>query len=412
MACELGRAQQQFNGEELWFMATADVISLLDSVPMVDVDSHILEPPDLWTSRLPAKWRDLAPRVVLDEASGQERWNISGKFAIGAATYASAGWKEFWPSRPTLFEQATRGAWDPKIRLEWMDRVGVHSQVLYPNILGFHIANFMMMDEPLRLACVQAYNDFQAEFAATDPKRLIPLCYLPWWDLDAAAKELERSISIGHKGVNFGSEFEKLGYPRLRDDHWHPLLRQMEEMGVSVNFHIGFGSKTEEEIRSATSLMQDSLDMAKTTALFMLGNANCIAELIFGQICHKYPGLKFVSVESGYGFIPYLLEAFDWQFLNTGAQANHPDMMLPSEYFKRQIYASFWFEEHLVPLLHLYPDNVMFETDYPHSTSLSPGENSHAKSARETVIDHLADVPENLLRKILHDNAAKVYDLD
>jgi predicted TIM-barrel fold metal-dependent hydrolase len=263
----------------------------------------------------------------------------------------------------------------------------------------------------LRLACVQAYNDFQAEFASTDPSRLIPLCYLPWWDLDAAMKELERCIEIGHKGVNFGSEFEKLGFPRLREDHWAPLLRQMEEMGVSVNFHIGFGSKTEEEIRSASSLMQDSLDMAKTTALFMLGNATCIAELIFGQICHKYPTLKFVSVESGYGFIPYLIEAFDWQFINTGAQANHPDMLLPSEYFKRQIYTSFWFEQHLVPLLPLYPDNVMFETDYPHSTSLSPCKNSYAKSARDTIIDNLSSVPEEILQKILHDNAARAYGL-
>jgi len=390
-------------------MESSRVQSVLERVPVVDIDSHILEPPDLWTSRLPAKWLDQAPTVVADEATGQERWNIGGHFAIGAATYASAEWREFWPSRPTLFQQATRGAWDPEVRLQWMDRVGVARQVLYPNILGFHIANFLLMDEPLRLACVQAYNDFQAEFAATNPDRLIPLCYLPWWDLDASVKELERCVGMGHKGVNFGSEFEKLGFPRLRDDHWHPLLTAMEDMGVSVNFHIGFGSKTEEEMRSATSLMQDSLDMAKTTALFMLGNATCIAELIFGRICHRYPTLKFVSVESGYGFIPYLIEAFDWQFINTGAQANHPDMMLPSDYFRRQIYASFWFERQLVPLLDIYADNVMFETDYPHSTSLSPGNNSHAKSARDTIIENLGTVPEPVLRKILHDNAAKVY---
>jgi predicted TIM-barrel fold metal-dependent hydrolase len=390
-------------------MTSADVTALLERVPVVDVDSHVLEPPDLWTSRLPRKWQDVAPRVVKDESTGQERWNIGGKSAIGAATYASAEWEEYWPSRPTTFQQATRGAWDPAVRLQWMDRVGVARQVLYPNILGFHIANFLLLDEDVRLACVQAYNDFQVEFAATNPHRLIPLCYLPWWDLAASQKELTRSIEMGHKGVNFGSEFEKLGYPRLRDDHWHPLLRQMEEMNVSVNFHIGFGSKTEEEMRSATSLMQDSLDMAKTTALFMLGNASQIGELIFGQICHKYPGLRFVSVESGYGFIPYLLEAFDWQFINTGAQATHSDMMLPSEYFKRQIYASFWFEKHLVPLVSLYPDNIMFETDYPHSTSLSPGENSHAKSARDTIIGNLSEIPGDILTKILHDNAAKVY---
>jgi uncharacterized protein len=155
-------------------MAPQDLTPILDRVPVIDVDSHILEPPDLWTSRLPAKWRDQAPTVVKDESSGQERWNIGGKFAIGAATYAPAEWKEFWPSRQTTFQQATRGAWDPAVRLQWMDKVGVSRQVLYPNILRFHIANFMLLDEPVRLACVQAYNDFQAEFASTRPQPADP----------------------------------------------------------------------------------------------------------------------------------------------------------------------------------------------------------------------------------------------
>ena len=392
-------------------MAPDDVTDpIAERVAVIDVDSHVLEPPDLWTSRLPAKWQDIAPRVVTDEASGQQRWNIGGHFAIGAATYARAEWKDYWPAGPTRFEDATRGAWDPAARLQWMDKVGVKAQVLYPNILGFHVANFLLYDEPMRLACIQAFNDFQTEFCETDPGRLLPLAYLPWWDLEASIVELERCVEMGHKGVNFGWQFENLGAPRLRDAHWHPLLSRMQEMGVSVNFHIGFGSMKEEEIRSAQEVMAESLDMAKSTSLFMLGNAACIAELIFGRICHRYPTLKFVSVESGYGFIPYLLEAFDWQFSNSGARFEHPDMLLPSEYFRRQIYSSFWFERHSLNLLiDLYPDNVMFETDYPHATSLSPGDNTQAKSARETIQENLGGLPEETLAKVLHDTAAKVY---
>jgi predicted TIM-barrel fold metal-dependent hydrolase len=386
-------------------------MSVLEMVPIVDVDSHVLEPPDLWTSRLPSKWSDDAPRIVRDDASGQERWLIGGRFAIGAGTYASAEWSEPWPSRPPTFDAATRGAWDPSARLEWMDRVGVRAQVLYPNLLGFHIANFLLMEEPLRLACVQAFNDFQIEFRAANPDRLIPLMYLPWWDLEASTAELERCVGLGYRGVNFGCEFERLGFPRLRDSHWDPLLRAMEVNDLAVNFHIGFGSKTEEEIREASSLMQDALDMAKTTALFMLGNATCIAELIFGGICHKFPTLKFVSVESGVGFIPFLLEALDWQFINTGAAAHHPERLLPTEYFRRQIYATFWFEKHVTRLIDLYPDNVMFETDYPHSTSLSPSGNTNALGARDTIRANLTTVPDDILVKIMHDNAAKVYGI-
>jgi predicted TIM-barrel fold metal-dependent hydrolase len=387
-------------------------LRIAERIQVIDVDSHVLEPPNLWTARLPARFQADAPRIVKDEATGQERWLIGGHFAIGAATYALAEWKDYWPAGPTRFEDATPGAWNPRARLQWMDKVGVQAQVLYPNILGFHIANFLEYDEPMRLACVQAFNDFQTEFCEEDPNRLLPLAFLPWWDLNASIAELDRCIAMGHKGVNFGWRFENLGFPRLRDDHWAPLLARMQETGMSCNFHIGFGSMKEEEIRSAQEIMAESLDMAKETSLFMLGNATCIAELIFGRIAHRYPNLKFVSVESGYGFLPYLLEAFDWQFSNSGARFEHRDMLLPSEYFRRQIYSSFWFERHsLTRLIDLYPDNVMFETDYPHATSLSPGENTSAKSARETIQENLGMLSEETLTKVLNRTAARVYNL-
>lgn len=377
---------------------------------VVDVDSHILETPDLWTSRVASKWRDDAPRILTDEATGQQRWNVAGKFISGAGLHASAEWRDFWPSRPPTFEDAARGAWDPVERLAWMDRTGVRSQLQYPNLLGFHVWAFLLLEPELRIECVRAFNDFQTEFCAADPSRLFPLTYLPWWDLDASLKELDRCARMGHRGVNFGSDFEKLGFPRLRSEHWHPLLHAIEERGLAVNLHIGFSNKTEEEIQTISST-RDTLDIAKESALFMFGNMNSVAELIMGGICHNFPTLKFVSVESGFGYIPYLLEALDWQFVNMGGRQYYGDRLLPSEYFRRQIYATFWFEKQLVPLLHLYPDNLMFETDYPHGTSLSPGPNTFAKSAQETIAENLADVPDDILAKILHDNAATVYKL-
>lgn len=380
------------------------------TTPIIDVDSHVLEPPDLFLKRLPKKWLDDAPTTVLDERTGTERWIVAGKSAMGAGTYAAAEWNGFWPSRPPRFEDAAPGSWDPAARLEWMDRCGVQAQVLYPNLLGFHVWAFLQLDEDLRLACVRAYNDFQAEFASAAPDRLIPLDYLPWWDLDESIKEVERCVEIGHKGINLGFEFEKLGYPRLRDPHWEPLLRCIETAGLSVNFHVGFNSQSEQDNTAITDL-QDTLDIAKASTLFFLGNISCVAELIMGRICQRFPDLKFVSVESGFGYIPYLLEALDWQFVNMGGQVTYPDFLLPSEYFTRQIYATFWFERHLVGSIDLYADNLMFETDYPHGTSLSPGKNSFAKPARQTVEENLAGVPDEIVRKVIYANAAKVYGL-
>jgi uncharacterized protein len=96
---------------------------------------------------------------------------------------------------------------------------------------------------------------------------------------------------------------------------------------------------------------------------------------------------------------------------NRASTARH-GMPLPSEYFKRQVYATFWFEKNIDRLIDLLPDNVMFESDYPHPTSLSPGPGSAAQDAKTTIANNLAKLPEHIRRKVLHDTAARIYKLD
>jgi predicted TIM-barrel fold metal-dependent hydrolase len=397
---------------------TSPVLDVLDRIHVHDVDTHVMEPRDVWTSRISSKWGDLVPHVVRDEATGLEAWMIGDKMVCLVAQFSVAGWSEFWPSKPRNYEQAPAGAWQPEARLRWMDEQGVYSQILYPNLLAFYPNTFLTLDPELRLDCVRAYNDFQSEFCSTDPDRLIPLASLPWWDVEASVVELERCQAMGHKGVNLPWQFDKVGLPPLRDSHWEPLLKTSEEMGLSVNFHTAFNSGDEntrgieQQVEALTSGRKvDSLVFAKVTSSSFMGNMNCIAELTFGRICHNYPTLKFVSVESGVGFVPYLLDHMDWQFQNTACFHDHPEMLLPSEYFRRQIYGSFWFERHLERFVDLYPDNFMFESDYPHPTSLSPGENTHAKGPRDTIVANLSGLSEELLVKVLQDNAANVYGL-
>ena len=75
-----------------------------------------------------------------------------------------------------------------------------------------------------------------------------------------------------------------------------------------------------------------------------MSNSNAIVDLCLSGLLERFPRLNFVSVESGFGYVPYLLETMDWQWLNTGAARSYPDRMMPSEYFRRQVYATFWFE--------------------------------------------------------------------
>lgn len=379
-------------------------------IEFIDVDSHITEPADLWTSRMSSRSAEYAPKVVADPASGRPRWQVGRHLSFFVTELNHAGWPEFYPSAPTDYSEADPGGWDPAVRLKKLDEHGISAQVLYPNIIGFHSYAFMGMDRDVGLECVRVYNDFQAEFASVDPRRFLPQMFLPFWDVDASIAEMARCRAMGHKGINFGVETQRLGLPPLSHEQWTPLLAQAQDLDLPINFHIGFSLRTSEEMEKRMSAQRaDELTWAKNVAMQFMGNGQGICEIIMGGICHRFPRLDFVSVESGFGYIPFLLEALDWQFKGMSCDRIHPDWMLPSEYFRRQVYSTFWFETGVARQVDLYPDNLMFETDYPHPTSLSPGAGSYAKSPQQVIHDNLADLSEEQRRKVLQETAARVY---
>ena len=113
-----------------------------------------------------------------------------------------------------------------------------------------------------------------------------------------------------------------------------------------------------------------------------------------------------MSVESGTGWIPFILEALDYEMDENAPDAKARMSMLPSEYFKRQIYATTWFEHRNLAALidSVGEDNIMFETDFPHPTCLYP-------DPLKTADAQPADLSVEVQRKILGENAAKLYRL-
>ena len=147
-----------------------------------------------------------------------------------------------------------------------------------------------------------------------------------------------------------------------------------------------------------------------------MANVRVIANLITGGVCHRFPDLKFVSVESGIGWIPFALEHLDWQWLNCGVPQEHPEYdLLPSEYFMRQMYGCFWFETGTVraAIDQFGPDWILYESDFPHPTSMAPGPATAAVEPRAVHRRRArATFPQDVLRKILHDNAAELYRVE
>jgi uncharacterized protein len=142
--------------------------------------------------------------------------------------------------------------------------------------------------------------------------------------------------------------------------------------------------------------------------LLFIGNARVVTNAILSGMFDRHPDLKMVSVESGVGWIPFILEALDYEM-----SENAPDDLaklskMPSEYFRSNLYATFWFENNRNKLPDLIDavgaDSILFETDFPHPTCLYP-------SPLATVRDKMSTLPEATQRKIYGENARQLYRL-
>jgi len=384
---------------------------------VVDVDSHVAEPEDLWTSRLPVSARERAPHVEWDADAGERRWKVGDILLSSVGEYCTAGWPEPFPSHPPTLEEADPACWDPKARLRRLDEEGIAAQVLYPNIIAFDTHAFYDgLGSELALECVRAYNDYITDFASADPDRLIPITMLPFWDVDASVKEMQRASAMGHRGVLMAALLGEIGLKNLHDEVWEPLLGAAQELELPINLHVGISSRKKEASEKGWGkLTKTALEERTNRRAFITNSAasrsnlvRAIAEVVLYNIPHRFPKLKFVSVESGFGFLPYTLEHLDWYWGSSGANLEFPDRELPSEYWRRQFFATFWFESASSALIGEFQDNLMFETDFPHETSLQ----ANGKKAVQVAQARSEELEQSVACKVLSGNAKSLYKLD
>ncbi len=375
---------------------------------IIDVDTHVSEQPDLWTSRVPAAMKDRVPRLERD-SKGRDIWVIDGKMVSLAGLLATAGRGDF-KDYPRTYADIHPGAHDAHERLKYMDQMGIWAMVMYPNVAGFGAQQFLKLQDPeLMLACVEAYNDWQTEWASADSRRLLPIASTPFWDIKAAVKEVERCAAMGHKGILFTGEPHKFGQPMLGDRAWDPFWQTAVDVGLPISFHIGSGNM---EGGMTKEMMQVYGKMATFTAgsvEVFLKNAIQMSDLLVSGVLSRFPDIQFVSVESGIGWVPFVLEALDYQFLGNRVSEERPDLdMLPSEYFARNVFACYWFEQvaprRLIDKVGV--DRILFETDFPHPTSL------YGKEVFERIDAGLSDSTPEQKHAILWGNAQKLYNVE
>jgi predicted TIM-barrel fold metal-dependent hydrolase len=387
---------------------------LAEDVRVIDADTHLTEAHDLWVKRAPAKYKDRVPRV--EEIDGQPTWVVDGTplgFAGGGGVIDRDG--EKFPFAESMIvwgiDRIHEAAYNPEVRLQVMDACGIHAQVMFPNSIGLGGQGLAsaVQDAELRRLCIEIYNDAGAEIQEQSGNRLLPMPVLPAWDVEGCVREAERVAGLGLRGVNMTSDPQDLGSPDLAHRAWDPLWEVCADRDLPVHFHIG---------ASLTAMnfygnyfwpsQHEYVKPAIGGSMLFINNARVVINTVFAGIFDRHPKLKMVSVESGVGWIPFILETMDYELWeNAPAQAAELSRM-PSEYFKDHWYATFWFERNQGDVQGLIDsvgeDNVLFETDFPHPTCLYP-------SPLDAIEEKMLTLRPETRRKVLGENAAQLYRL-
>ena len=298
-----------------------------------------------------------------------------------------------------------------KARLQVMDECGIHAQVLFPNVVGLggHRLNTEVHDEELRMLCVEIYNDAMAQIQEESNRRFLPMPVMPAWDVEKCVQETERCAGLGLRGINMTSDPQDLGSPDLANRGWDPLWEVCADLHMPVHFHIGSSNTAMDFYGNYFWESQDEyVKPAIGGAMLFLNSARVVINTVFAGIFDRFPGLQMVAVESGIGWIPFILETMNYELLENAPQHAAALSKLPSEYFRSNWHATFWFEEHQGDVQGLLDkvgdDRVLFETDFPHPTCLYP-------SPLETVADKMGALRPETRRRVMGENAARLYRL-
>lgn len=367
----------------------------MTSYPIVSADSHLCEPPDLWTSRLDHEYRDRAPRMITEYqgrkglffAYGDAFKPIPAPGMFGAGKTA----EELIEHAKKGFEAAPASVWDPAARLKEQDIDGVSGEVLYTSF-GMFLYD---LDIDLRAACFRVYNDFVAEYVRYDRKRLAGLALIDLEDIAAGVKEMERCAKMGLRGAMIWASAPE-SRPYAAADYY-PFWTAAQELGLPLSLHAltGRSGPRLDFTKILTSFVEQPHIMQMT-----------LASLIFGEVFERFPRLQLVSAENDVTWLDHFMYRADHSYERFRYREPVKLSMLPSEYIRRQLHVCFQFEELGMDLIHrLGAENIMWSSDYPHSDSTWP-------RSREFIQGITKAIPADATRKIVSTNAARLYGLE
>jgi predicted TIM-barrel fold metal-dependent hydrolase len=373
----------------------------IEDLILVSVDDHVVEPPDVFVDRVPAKYADLAPKLIT-MPDGTEAWEYLGNLSMSVGLNAVVGRPPAdYGLEPAAFSDMRPGCYDVHQRVRDMDANGVLGSLNFPSWPGFAGRQFQMTpDKEMALALLVAYNDWHVEdWCGAYPGRFIPCGLVPVWDPELMAAEVRRLADKGCHSVTFSENPARLDLPSLHSDHWDPFWAACEATQTVVNMHIGSSSQL---VVTAEDAPMDVL-----IALQPINLVQAAADLIFSPVFRKFPTFKIAMSEGGIGWIPYFLERIDYTYEHHKAWTGQDfGDQLPSQVFKERVVTCFIDDAAGVKNRHdIGIDMITWECDYPHSDCTWP-------TSPERLMKSLDGVPDDEIDKMTHLNAMRHYQYD
>ena len=368
---------------------------------VISSDSHVVEPPDLWTSRVEGKFKNRAPRVVRDE-DGFDYWYTDDMKTGGMAAGTQAGVRFEHPELlggPDLFENVVPGGYIPDEHVKDMNADGVYAGVLYPTVgLGLYRC---VKDSQLLTAIFRAYNDWLAEFCKPFPDRLLGVAMLNVHEVGEGASELERCAKMGLAGAMI-TVYPHDGNPYSAPEY-EPLWAAFQDLGVPMSLHFTTNRPAPSEERSFihAKTHSDGINIDHWVRM-------SLADMIFSGVFERYPKLQVGSAEHELSWVPHFLDRMDYAYTQKaqGDAYRFKEDALPSDYFHRNVFLSFQEDGLGIKLREIIGlDNLEWGSDYPHPESTFP-------RSQQILEEILAECTEEEKAKIAGGNAARVYRLD
>ena len=362
---------------------------------LVSADSHMCEPPNLWVDRIDKQYRDRAPRTVKGHDGKEGEFfvceNIS-PIPIAGAFGAGIKAEDLPGHNKKGFEAAPASVWDPAARLKEQDADGISAEVLYTT---FGMMLYGLNDAALRAACFKAYNDFVAEYTSYNPNRLVGTGLITLEDIPAGVAELKRCVDKGLRGAMiWASPPDEKPYSHPDYD---PFWAAAQDLEVPLSLHIltGRGGTGIDLNKFLTSYMSLPAEIQRTLSI-----------MVFGGVFERFPKLQLVSAENDVSWIPHFMYRLDHAYDRFRHFEGVNLSMLPSEYVRRNVVATFQFEKATADFTRQLfgAERLMWSSDYPHTDSTWP-------KSREFIADAFKGMPEADIQKIVGGNVARVYRL-